>query len=293
MKNILVKVIKFILIVFIFINIFAFILLFNTLKVSEKVINKENITEYIDNIDMSKFYTETFSTELKEELLKIGISNTSVDNLLTSEELDKFNDSIVNDIVNRILEDNKTPYQIDSEELKKIIEKNIPELNIDQGKINNEIDSKIQDNFDSIMPRIIEKTDDAVLKLMNKIQNSEEFMKYKNYFIKLLSIFDILYSKVTYISLTLIIILFELLIIAVKNNIYKSLKLNSLSLLIPGIILILLNKVLNNLFNNISYIVNTFAINGIRLIMVAIILIIINIVWYFILKKKNNNIEEF
>lgn len=293
MKNILVKVIKFILIVFIFINIFAFILLFNTLKVSEKVINKENITEYIDNIDMSKFYTETFSTELKEELLKIGISNTSVDNLLTSEELDKFNDSIVNDIVNRILEDNKTPYQIDSEELKKIIEKNIPELNIDQGKINNEIDSKIQDNFDSIMPRIIEKTDDAVLKLMNKIQNSEEFMKYKNYFIKLLSIFDILYSKVTYISLTLIIILFELLIIAVKNNIYKSLKLNSLSLLIPGIILILLNKVLNNLFNNISYIVNTFASNGIILIMVAIILIIINIVWYFILKKKNNNIEEF
>lgn len=293
MKNILVKVIKFILIVFIFINIFAFILLFNTLKVSEKVINKENITEYIDNIDMSKFYTETFSTELKEELLKIGISNTSVDNLLTSEELDKFNDSIVNDIVNRILEDNKTPYQIDSEELKKIIEKNIPELNIDQGKINNEIDSKIQDNFDSIMPRIIEKTDDAVLKLMNKIQNSEEFMKYKNYFIKLLSIFDILYSKVTYISLTLIIILFELLIIAVKNNIYKSLKLNSLSLLIPGLILILLNKVLNNLFNNISYIVNTFASNGIILIMVAIILIIINIVWYFILKKKNNNIEEF
>ena len=290
MEKLMLGILTFLLILYISFSI-LFICLFS---ISGKFLNKENINKIIDKVDIVNIIKDELGTNInefniiEEELNKIGISEEGIENFINSDEVKEYSLNYMNKLFYK-LENNKYSYLLDESEMYTLIENNYDKFNIDSDISKEEILNKIENK----MPKIVDSFNKIMDKIYEKLENSEFINKYKNIIFKSINLIDYLYSGFTYFILFSILISFIMLLLFIRENIYKSLKWLSISCLIPSIILFIMSLIISNIGINSSFINNIFTIINSYIIkyfilcfIISLIFVIINFVWYMIKKYK-------
>lgn len=299
-ENILLGVLTFLLICYISIGI----ILVTGLNVSKNYINKDKISNIVNNIDISDVVKKMSGNQyeqldiIKNELLDIGLSENSFNTLINSDDVQKFSEEIVINVFEQLLSENNIDYQIDENKVRELLQNNIPELQVSDEFVVG-VESKITEKIEAKLPILVDKINILVDNLIEKLEGSETFVKYRNYLNESLNIFDIIYSDIVNIILVIIIVSFITLLIYIRKSIYKSLKWISISFFIPAFTLFLINFVKNKLINIesgiidnvINLIINDFNIYAIIYFIIAIVLIIINLIIYTIKRRKNKEVD--
>lgn len=299
-ENILLGILTFFLICYISVGI----LFITGLNVSKNYINKDKISNIVSNIDISDIFEKVSSDNLnqldfiKKELMDIGLSETSFNEFINSNDVQKFGEELITNVLENILNDNNIDYKIDENKVRELLQNNIPELQINDELVT-EVESKINEKIESKLPILVDKMNSLIDNLIEKLENSDEFIKYKDYLNKSLGIFDIIYSNVVNVILVTIIMSFIVLLIYIRKNIYKSLKWISISLLIPGLLLNLISLIKNRLINIessiidnvINSIINDLKTYGLIYLVVTLMLIVVNIMIYIIKHKKSKEVD--
>lgn len=287
-QNIILGILTFILIIYISISL-TFLTLLN---ISKNYINKDKLQDKINNINISDIIKNSDEiNNIKNELLDIGISNDSIDKLFSSEEVIKYENEVISNVIYDILNKENIEYRLDSNKLNEILYSNIDELkNTDKYNIiKNKIDEKI--------PILEDNINNLIDKLSNKLQNSNIFMQYKKTINKLLNAFDIIYSDIVNYLIIFVIISFIAMLMFIRLSIYKSLKWIGISFISSSLILYLFKFILSYVFNklNYQYIFNNLVYDldkyCVSYLVVAIVLIIINIIVYIIKKRRGKVCE--
>lgn len=288
---------------FILICYIAFNLLFLSMfNISEKFLNKNNVVEFINKIDIIAIIKEELGNEVDEflsienELKNIGISTEGINEFINSTDVKDFSTNIVSDVFEKVINNNLNNYYIKNTDITNLIENNIDKLQINSTLT----ESQILDKISSKVPDLVTNINKLIDKLCEKLETSELFTKYQRYIYMSVDVLDIMYSDIVYFLVIFVFISFVALLIFIRKSIYKSLKWLSVSFITPAILLLIFGYILINyisinniLIDNIISIVYKY-INIYSLIyaLIAFIVIIINIISYFIKRKhqqKNDN----
>lgn len=289
-EKIMLGILTFILIVYIIFSL-CFLCLYN---ISEKFLNKKNVTDFISDINIIDVLKDELGSEfnqitlIEEELTNIGITEEGLTEFMNSEDVKQFNSDLLNNIFSRISNDGN--YQINTNEVNELIEKNIDELQ-SHSELSKE---QIKDKLNSKLPNLIEKMNKVIDKICDKLENSEKFTKYQNYLYMSINLLDIIYSDIVCALIIFILITFIALLVFIRKNIYKSLKWLTTSFIIPSILLFTLGCIISNikidsvLVNNILDIVIR-KLNGWSLIYtsIAVVFIVINLIMYMVKDYKS------
>lgn len=294
-EKVILGILTFVLIVYI-----SFSLIFLSLyKTSEKFLNKKNVSEFIDDINIIDVLKEELGNEfdqiisIEEELKDIGITQEGLTEFVNSEDVKQFSGDLITNIFNKI-SDNQI-YQINTEDVNKLIENNVDKLQINSSLS----EEQIIDKLNSKMPSLISKMNEIIDKVCDELENSELFNKYQEYIDMSVNMLDIIYNNVIFYLIIFIIFTFIALLIFIRRNIYKSLKWLSISFIVPSVLLFILGYIIDNikinniLVNNIlNVIISKLNTYSLIYISVATLFVIINLVMYMIKNyksKKNKN----
>jgi len=302
MKNKKEIIIKWILgiLTFILIMYISFGLMFLSIfNVSKKILNKDSVSNFISNINITDILKDELGNELKEftlikeDLINIGISSDGIDNFVNSKDVKDFSSNVITNIFDKISNHNNTNYKITNEEVIKLFEDNIDKLDISSNNSESQILNKIKDKI----PNLVLNINELIDKLCDKLENSGIFQKYQNYIFKSIDALDLISGIVLFI-ITFMIVTFLILLIFIRRNIYKSLKWLSISFIIPSSILAIINVLISRIMhtNNaliksiIDVVSKDLKYNSIVYLIISLVLIIINIIWYIIKKYKSKKV---
>lgn len=275
------------------------------LNVSKNYINKNNIANVVNNIDISSMIKEVSGSQIEQiefiriELKDLGLSEEAFNAFINSDAVREFSEEIIINVLERVLNDQNIDYKIDENRVRELLEKVIPELKVN-GDLIVDAEQKLNEMIDAKVPILVEKINNLIDSYVEKLENSDTFIKYKNYFNKSLNIFDVIYSKYVYIILTTLIVSYIVLMMYIRKSVYKSLKWISISFLIPSSILYLISLLKNNFIiftesgiigSVIGLIINDFNIYAIIYFILAISLILINIIAFIIKRYKNREVD--
>lgn len=263
------------------------LLFYSILNISKNYINKDKIQKVINNIDISNIIKNNVEMDnIKNELIDTGLSSETVNDFLNSNEVKKFEEEVITNVIYDILNKGNIEYQLKSDEINKLIYNNISELQT-SGTYN-----KVSEKIESKLPNLVDNVNKMIDKISLKLQNSSTFLKYKSYINKSLKIFDIIYSKLASGLIMFIIITFIILLMLIRKNIYKSFKWLGISFVFSAIILkafsFLLKKIFfETKFNHIvEVVVKDFNYYHYIYLIIGIILIITNLIIVMIRRKK-------
>ena len=295
-EKIVLGILTFILILYISSGL-IFISIFN---ISEKFLNKNNVTDFISSINITDILKDKLSNELtdeisgftkiQEDLLDVGITSEGIDEFVNSEDVKNFGTDIITNLFNKVSNKSNIDYKITESQINELLENNINKLEVNASISGNQILQKIQNKIPNLVLNINEILDN----LFNKLENSEEFKLYQNYIYNGVNILDYVYSIFVKVIIFFILISFILLLVFIRKSIYKSLKWLSLSFLFPSILFGILSTVIysfvnvnNVLLNNIINLINKEIIKYfIIYIVISFIFCIINIIMYIVKKYK-------
>ena len=291
-RKIILGILTFVLILYISFGL-VFLSLFN---ISKKILNKENIYNYISNIDISSILKDELGNELKEytlikdELSDIGITSDGINSFINSNDVKEFSVDAITSVFDKVYSKGNIDYKITNEQINNLLENNIDKLEINEDISETQILNRIEKKIPNIVLNINELLD----RFCYKLQNSNTFLKYYNYIYKLVDVIEIVYSDFILYSIGFVIISLILLLIFIRNSIDKSLKWLSISFLIPSIIFGIISTFIlsfinshNIILNNVLKMINKDLIkHSIMYFIISFIFIIINIIIYIIKKYK-------
>lgn len=292
-EKIVLGILTFILIIYISLSL-MFCSFFN---ISGKVLNKNNMYDFISNIDIVSILKQELGNELqefdliKEDLSDIGITTEGINEFINSNEVKEFSVDVVTKVFNKVSNKSDIDYKITNEQINELLEGNIDKLEINASISEEQILDKIENKIPDLVLNINELLD----KFCNKLENSDTFQKYQGYIYSSINILDIIYSDFLMFVIIFIVISFILLLIFIRKSIYKSLKWLSISFIIPAMIFAVISTIIfsfvnsdNILFNNILNIINKDLIkHSVIYFIVAFILALINVIIYIIKKYKD------
>jgi len=281
----------------------SFVLIFiSVFNISEKFLNKNDVTEFINSINITDIFKDKLGNELieftqiQEDLLDIGITTEGVEEFINSEDVKEFGIDVVTNVFNKVSDKNNADYKITASQINELLENNINKLKTNSNISEEQILNKIQNKISSLALNINELLD----KLFNKLENSHEFKMYQNYIYSAVSLLDILYSGFVKLLISFVIISFVALLIFIRRDIYKSLKWISLSFLLPSVFLGIVSTFIysfintnNILISNIIRIINKDLIKySIIYVLISFVFITLNIIIYVIKKYKKKVSHE-
>lgn len=282
---------------FILILYISFALIFFSLfHISEKFLNKENVNNFINNMDITSLLKNELGNELKEfyliqeDLTNVGISTDGINEFINSEDVKEFSGDVITNIFYKVTNKSNVDYKITSDELNKLIGNNIDKLEVNS-KIRGE---QLLTKLEKKVPNLVSNINQLLDEFCNKLENSETFQKYQNYIYKSINILDIIYNKFVSSIIIFIIISLIALLIFIRRNIYKSLKWLSISFIIPTLIFCIISTFIFNyvnidniLIDNMFNLINTELIkHSIIYFVISFIFVIINIITYIVKKYK-------
>lgn len=292
LDKILLGVLTFLLIIY----LSSSLLFLYTLNISKKYVNKNKIVNIVENIDVSKLFKDsagkelTQITQIKEELLNIGISDESINELLNSQDVKELSTTAITSSINDILTKDNIQYRFDSKKIEDVLNNNLDELDESSNKYNEEKVKLVK----KVNDKIVESANELIIRLGEKLQNSETIKNYKNSFYKALTILDFAYSSYIYCLISIIIISFMLLIIYIRKSVVKSLKWIGISFGIAALVLYFIKLFINDILSsyiNISNILEKDFNYYINLsVIVFIILTLIGIIIYVIKKCRKKKV---
>ena len=274
---------------FILIGYIAFNLMFLSIfNISEKFLNKDNVLEFINRIDVITIIKDELGNEVDEfllienELKDIGVTTEGINEFINSDDVKNFSTNAVSNVFEKIINKSSDDYHIQNIDVTNLIEDNIDKLQIKSSLT----ESQILDKLSNKIPNLVTSINKLIDRLCEKLETSELFTKYQQYVNMSIDVLDVVYSIITYF-----------LLIFIRRDIYKSLKWLSISFITPGLLIYILSYLLINkiviedvlIKNIISIIVSSLNTYSYIYILIGIILIIINIIMYFIKKHKNKN----
>ena len=291
-EKIILGILTFILIIYISCTL-VFLSIFNT---SEKFLNKNNVLDFINKIDIITIIKDEFGNEvneffiIEEELKDIGITPEGINEFIDSDNVKKFSTNLVKGVFETILYNNNN-YYVQNNEVENLIEDNIDKLQTNSSLTQDQILNKLY----AKIPNLVININKLIDKLCEKLETSEIFVKYEKYLIMSIDILSIIYSVAAYVLIIFVLISLFALLIFIRRDIYKSLKWLSISFITPGLLICILSYLLINKFiigntlikNIIRIIVSSLNSYSFIYILIGVILITINIVMYYIKKGKN------
>jgi len=281
----------------------SFVLIFiSVFNISEKFLNKNDVTEFINSINITDIFKDKLGNELieftqiQEDLLDIGITTEGIEEFINSEDVKEFGIDVVTNVFNKVSDKNNADYKITASDINELLENNINKLKNNSNISEEQILNKIQNKISSLALNINELLD----KLFNKLENSHEFKMYQNYIYSAVSLLDILYSGFVKLLISFVIISIVALLIFIRRDIYKSLKWISLSFLLPSVFLGIVSTFIysfintnNILISNIIRIINKDLIKySIIYVLISFVFITLNIIIYVIKKYKKKVSHE-
>jgi len=281
----------------------SFVLIFiSVFNISEKFLNKNDVTEFINSINITDIFKDKLGNELieftqiQEDLLDIGITTEGIEEFINSEDVKEFGIDVVTNVFNKVSDKNNADYKITASQINELLENNINKLKTNSNISEEQILNKIQNKISSLALNINELLD----KLFNKLENSHEFKMYQNYIYSAVSLLDILYSGFVKLLISFVIISIVALLIFIRRDIYKSLKWISLSFLLPSVFLGIVSTFIysfintnNILISNIIRIINKDLIKySIIYVLISFVFITLNIIIYVIKKYKKKVSHE-
>jgi len=287
---------------FILINYISISLIFLSMHtISKKFFNKDNLKDFINNIDIIEVLKDELGSDfnlniIRDELINMGITDDGINCFVNSEDIKEFSSNTIYNIFDKVSGNTNIDYQINNDEFYNLFVDNIDKLqtnsNIDTEKLLNKIKSKV--------PNLTNIVNDLIVKVVEKIENSNVFVQYKNYVFKSIGILDILYSRVITFLISCVIVSFIMLLIFIRRSFYKTLKWLSISFIIPSLIFLITSTIIysfikidNILVRNIFDIINVEIINcSIIYFIISLIFVIINIVMYMVKKYKNKKVSH-
>lgn len=278
------------------------LVVFSTFNISKKFLNKSNIYQFIDNIDIASIFKGELGNELnefniiKEDLNDIGITDEYINQFVNSPDVKKFSNDILINIFDNISNDNNVDYKITNEQLDELVESNITKLetnsNIEETELMNKIKKKI--------PNIVLNINVLLDRLYDKLENSEFVQKYQSFIYNSINVLDIIYSDIIVNLIFFITISFLILLIYIRKSFYKSLKWISISFIAPSILFGIISTIIysfinvdNVLINNLLNAINKDLIkHSIIYFIISVVFCVINVIMYVIkkYKKKVSNV---
>lgn len=295
-NKIILGILTFILIIYISSSL-IFLSMFN---ISKKFLNKNNVSEFISNINITDILKDELGNELneftliKEDLNDIGITSEGINEFINSEDVKEFSGDVITNIFDKISNNSNIDYKITNEEVTKLFEDNIDKLNISSNISQTQILNKVKDKIPNLVLNINELIDN----FCDKLENSEMFQKYESYIFKSIDILDVVYSDLVLFIIIFIIVSFITLLIFIRRSLYKSLKWLSISFIIPSVLFGIISTLIfsfvnvnNVLVTNMLNIVNRDLINhSLMYFVITFIFVIINVIWYIIKKYKKKKV---
>lgn len=281
------KVLSIILTIILCLYISISMTLFTLLNISKNYVTTEKLENIVNNIDIASIIKNSIEIEnIKNELIDAGLSTETVETFLNSKEVKDFENEVIISIFYDILNKGNIEYKLDTDKLNQLIYNNIDELKTSD-KYNN-----IVANVESKLPILEDNVNDIIDKISNKLENSNTFVKYKNYINKLFKVVNIIHSDCINIIFIFVIVSFMLMLIFIRNNITRSLNWLGISFGITAFSLLLFNNILEKIFKNtkinviFNIVSNDFNNCLFAYIITSIILISVSITIYFIKRKK-------
>lgn len=291
-EKIVLGILTFILILYI-----SFTLIFFSLfRISEKFLNKENVHNFVSNIDVISLLKDELGTELKEfnlikeDLTDIGISTEGINGFIASEDVKEFSGNVITNVFTKVTNKSNIDYKITNDHLNKLIENNIDKLEVNSSIKGEQLLTKLEGKIPNLVSNINQLLDDFCYKL----ENSEMFQKYQNYIYKSINILEIIYNKFVSGIIIFIIISLIALLMFIRKSMYKSLKWLSISFIIPTLIFGILSTFIfnymsinNSLIDNLFNLINTELIkHSIIYFVISFVFVIINIITCIVKKYK-------
>lgn len=291
-KKIVLGIFTFILILYISFSL----VFFSLFSISKKILNKNNLYDYISNIDIVSILKDELGNELneytliKEELSDIGITTEGINEFVNSNEVKDFSVAALTKVFNKVSKKSDTDYKITNEQIDNLLENNIDKLEVNSNLSRNEILNKIEKKIPTLVLNINELLD----KFFNKLENSDKFLKYQNYIYSFIGVFDVIYSDFVLYSIVFVIISFIALLIFIRNSIYKSLKWLSISFVIPSVLFGIISTIIlsfinshNIILNNVLNLINkNLVMHSTIYFIITFIFIIVNVIMHIIKKYK-------
>jgi len=286
---------------FILIGYIVFNLIFLSIfSISKKFLNKDNVLEFINKIDIMTIIKDELGNEFDEilsienEFKNIGITTEGINEFMNSTDVKNFSTKVASNVFEKIINNNLDNYYIQNTDVTNLIELNIEKLQTNSSLTESQILNKLSNR----VPDLVTNINKLIDKLCEKLEASNLFTKYQKYINMSMDVLDIVYSDITHCLLIFLLISFIVLLIFIRRNIYKSLKWLGISFIIPGVLIFMLSYLLTNKFfidnTLISSIIEGVASNlnsySVIYISLGIIIILINVIIYFIKKYKNKNL---
>ena len=178
-KKIILGILTFILILYISFSL----VFFSIFIISKKFLNKDNIYNYISNIDITTILKDEFGNELKEytlikdELSDIGITTEGMNEFINSNDVKEFSVNTITKVFNKVSNKGDIDYKITNEQINNLLENNINKLESNSDISENEILNKIENKI----PKLVLNINALLDKFCNKLENSDTFLKYQTY----------------------------------------------------------------------------------------------------------------
>lgn len=286
---------------FILIGYIVFNLIFLSIfSISKKFLNKDNVLEFINKIDIMTIIKDELGNEFDEilsienEFKNIGITTEGINEFMNSTDVKNFSTKVASNVFEKIINNNLDNYYIQNTDVTNLIELNIEKLQTNSSLTESQILNKLSNR----VPDLVTNINKLIDKLCEKLEAPNLFTKYQKYINMSMDVLDIVYSDITHCLLIFLLISFIVLLIFIRRNIYKSLKWLGISFIIPGVLIFMLSYLLTNKFfidnTLISSIIEGVASNlnsySVIYISLGIIIILINVIMYFIKKYKNKNL---
>ena len=288
-EKIILGILTFILIIYISFGL----IFFGGFNISNKILNKDNIESFIKNIDIINILKNELGNEfnlIKDELINIGITEEGINEFINSDDIKEFSSNTVINIFNKIAGVTNQNYEITNEELYIMFENNIDKIEVNSNISKEQILNKLENKVPSLTSNI----NNLIDKIFEKLENSQMLEKYQGYIYKSMNILDYIYSGIVNFIIVFVIISLIILLIFIRRSFYKSLKLISISFMLPTIIFAVLGNIIYNFIDtnsvliiNILNIINKELINySIIYFVIALMFVILNIIMYVRKKYK-------
>lgn len=295
-EKIILGVLTFILIGYIVFNL-IFLSIFS---ISKKILNKDNVLEFINKIDIMTIIKDDLGNEFDEilsienEFKNIGITTEGINEFMNSTDVKNFSTKVASNVFEKIINNNLDNYYIQNTDVTSLIELNIEKLQTNSSLTESQILNKLSNR----VPDLVTNINKLIDKLCEKLEASNLFTKYQKYINMSMDVLDVVYSDITHCLLVFLLISFIVLLIFIRRNIYKSLKWLGISFIIPGVLIFMLSYLLTNKFFIDNILISSIIEGIVRnlnsysaiYISLGIIIIIINVIMYFIKKSKNKNV---